>query len=401
MLPVVATLVVSACGSPGVRSERSSAPLEFHHGFAKLDVPLSGRHVEPAVGGHWVFVYGGERFSDGGRAFADGAVYDIDTQEWWPVPDASFTAPLFGARSVWTGREFVVLGTPCPELHIDEENVDFVQCGGTRMAAAAFDPVAGKWRPVEAPDIRDLTTSSDVVETIPIGAAGGSAVFSIKSPDVSVGSKLVAIGPGTTSREIPPLPVAQLRCALGDELFAFGSGDTGVVPTPAGRIEPTNTWAYRDGGWVGAGGLGPSTNVTYGSIGGRVDCTPSAIGYVGLAGTDGLGGRGGEVDWFDPASGWRRLPDLAPVDGAPDALVAQSGDTPMVWIGDRISRLGADGWTAQSTAGYRALFPQLFPTSRPRTLAAAGRYLVGRPLVDSPDHPVIAFVDPAALPPAA
>ncbi len=295
-----------------------------------------------------------------------------------------------------------MLGTPCPELHIDEENGDFVRCGETRMAAAAFDPVSAKWSPVEAPDVGDLTTSGNVVTPVPIGAAGGGAVYSIASPDLSVGSKLVAIAPGTTPRGIPPLPVAQQRCAFGDGLFAFGSGDTGVTPTPAGRIEPTNTWVHRDGAWVGAGGLGPSTKVTYGSIGGQVDCTPSAIGYVGVVGANGLGGRGGEVDWFDPASGWRRLPDLAPVpvDRATNPLVAQSGDTPLVWIGDRISQLGADAWTAHSTAGYRALLPQGSPMSRPETLAAAGRYLAGRPLVDSPDHPVVVFVDPDALPPA-
>lgn len=81
---------------------------------------------------------------------------------------------------------------------------------------------------------------------------------------------------------------------------------------------------------------------------------------------------------------------------AADALVAETGATPFVWIGDRITLLHDGAWDARSAAGYEAFFP----ASRPKTLAAAGRYLVGRPLVDVPDHPVLVVVDPDALPPA-
>lgn len=127
-----------------------------------------------------------------------------------------------------------------------------------------------------------------------------------------------------------------------------------------------------------------------------MSCEPSAIGYVGLAGAGKEGGRGGEVDWLDPTTGWHRLPDLQPVAGATDALVAETDATPLVWIGDRVTLLHNGTWGARSTAGYE----QLFPASRPKTLAAAGRYLVGRPLVDTPDHPLLVFVDPDALVPA-
>ena len=390
-------LAVAACGSSGGTATPKSAPLEFHDGFAKVDVPLSPRYTEPAAGGKWVFVYGGWETSGGGRAFADGAIYDVDTQEWATVPAAPFADPLWGARSVWTGKEFVVLGQPCPDPQVSEESVDWVVCGDDPMEAAAFDPVTARWTTVDAPNPFDPDTTDAVIDPLPIGAYRGRAVFLIEPSDVARGTALVVIGPGAAPEVIPPLPAAQNRCALGDRLFAIGSGDTGRVPAPAGAIEPTNTWAYRDGTWVDDGGLGPTTVEAYGHIGGSVTCAATAIGYVGLAGAGKEGGRGGEVDWFDPAAGWRRLPDLPPVAGATEVALAQAGADPLVWTGDRITVLRDGAWSRRSAAGYG----QLFPGAAPAELGAAGRFLVGKPLVDPVQHQVLVVVDPDALPPAA
>ncbi len=216
--PVAAlvALALSACGSG-----------------TSVSKPGSGRHEE---------------------TFDDGALYDVSAQKWVAVPKAPFAEPLWSRGAVWDGRDFVVLGTPCAQAHTNDENPDGIQCGHTQPVAAAFDPTTKRWQPVAVPPLHDMTPSGYVLFPDPLGAADGRSTFLLTPPDIATPTQIVAVAPGAEPRRITPPPEAKQHCTLGGHLFAFGTGDESVVPTPAGRVDRPTLGATAPG--CGSKGVG-------------------------------------------------------------------------------------------------------------------------------------------------
>jgi hypothetical protein len=79
----------------------------------------------------------------GGQSLLDGAAYDPEADTWRRLADGPFETWDFGAASVWTGEELIVIGLePNPPA-------------GERKPMAAYDPAAGEWR--ELADVPDGT----------------------------------------------------------------------------------------------------------------------------------------------------------------------------------------------------------------------------------------------------
>ena len=190
--------------------------------------------------------------------FDDGVLYDLEAQEWRPVPKGPFEGPLLGAAAAWTGHEFVVIGTPCAEPDVDQEDVDFIKCGTTQPVAAALDPATNRWSEVAVPDLSDLSPSGDAVFPKAIGSADGRAMFDVVPPSTVNGRQLVGLAPGATPQRIDPPPSGAGAVCRS----TTGSSPSEPATTRWFRRRParwtiTKTWAYRDGVRVEVGGLVP------------------------------------------------------------------------------------------------------------------------------------------------
>lgn len=134
--------VVDDLGStlaPGQRVELAMPPIDEREGAA-IDLN-TGRAL----------LFGGYISSDGTiENRNDGAVLDVATQEWRRIPDAPFTAAVFGPLVVWTGEEWIVVGQPCPELASELESAECPPA----YEAVAYDPTENTWRTLSPPPYR-------------------------------------------------------------------------------------------------------------------------------------------------------------------------------------------------------------------------------------------------------
>jgi len=101
--------------------------------------PLDGRVGHRAVATtHRMLVWGGSsEASEGGRDFADGAIYSPATNAWSPMaPAPDYLAGRDAFASVWTGKEMLVWGGY-------GRSEDCARCHG-----AAYDPAGDSWTPI-------------------------------------------------------------------------------------------------------------------------------------------------------------------------------------------------------------------------------------------------------------
>jgi N-acetylneuraminic acid mutarotase len=103
--------------------------------------PRLGHRAVATAGGMLVWS-GSSEAEEGGRYFADGAVYTVETNSWSPMaPAPTRLGPRDTAAGVWTGEELLVWGgygrsqecTPC--LHADG--------GAYDLATDTWTPIAG------------------------------------------------------------------------------------------------------------------------------------------------------------------------------------------------------------------------------------------------------------------
>ncbi|HKY77398.1 MAG TPA: hypothetical protein VJS45_14720 [Acidimicrobiia bacterium] len=137
--------------------------------------PITGRFGTSAVWtGKEVLFWGGQ---DGSAAiFADGAGYDPAAREWRALPAAPIGART-GHQAVWMGSEMVVwggFGQCCPNDSVIDD-----------PAAAAYDPVADRWRRIAdvPPGGRPESLPSDPVlltstaDPVALGVSSDHEVF--------------------------------------------------------------------------------------------------------------------------------------------------------------------------------------------------------------------------------
>jgi hypothetical protein len=109
-------VTMGTSGAPSARSHAAYAPL-------------------PGLGK--VFVWGGQ--STAGAALADGAIYDLASNAWTPVPtDANTPSARVLAGAVWTGSVVFVWGGASQVT------------GGSDLATGALYDPSGSWKPVAA-----------------------------------------------------------------------------------------------------------------------------------------------------------------------------------------------------------------------------------------------------------
>lgn len=145
------------------------------------EIPLSPRS-NPLYEwtGQEVVVLGGNTVDHDDPAahpLSDGAAYNPDTGSWRMLPDAPFPAPPLGPQGVWTGKELVVVASPCIDRRVVEEEDSEPICDPGGLAGAAFDPESNQWReiavPAGGPDPQERDYGA-------LGWTGVEAVFEIR-----------------------------------------------------------------------------------------------------------------------------------------------------------------------------------------------------------------------------
>jgi hypothetical protein len=91
-----------------------------------------------------MLIWGGSSAWSGGQSLKDGAAYDPEADTWRRLADGPFDTWDYGAGSIWTGEELVVIGLePTPPA-------------GERKPMAAYDPAVDEWR-----QLADLPEGTD------------------------------------------------------------------------------------------------------------------------------------------------------------------------------------------------------------------------------------------------
>jgi hypothetical protein len=153
----------------------------------------------------------------------------------WPLPD-----PLYGAATVWTGHELVVVGTACNAAPPprDDEGEYIPDCSPGTVVAAGFDPATAKWRILPPAPIPSTSNPGYTA----VGWSGTLAVFSV---GVAPDEQLLGLDPTTaTWSQLPPRPVpsSHMGCQLDDGVLAVGDL-TGTDPlTIQASVLLDRTW---------------------------------------------------------------------------------------------------------------------------------------------------------------
>jgi hypothetical protein len=236
---LVALSVSAGCGaddaSPGAERTGSATPAELSKGFAALSVPLRGR-ARPLVvaAGNYAFVYGGWEYKpDRLLPRNDGAVYDVVQGAWKQIPKGPSDDQLFFPAGVWTGKEVVVIGTPCPVATGDE--TESMTCRSFSITAAAYSPEKDSWRVLKAPtsprNPQVAGSRSNPLIAVGSGWTGREAVFRTGYEDSDHQFLLIDPDDGS-SRWAPGLESTDTDCVTGGKLVAVR---TGTVTPEGGR----------------------------------------------------------------------------------------------------------------------------------------------------------------------
>jgi hypothetical protein len=274
------------------------------------DAPISPRAQGLVVStGDGLFVWGGYDSDDK----SDGAYLDMTTATWRKLPGAPLAGDRGDAIGVWTGREVVVLN------------------GVNGARAAAFDPVAFKWRELPDPPLANAANAMNraffvdgAVIVIGVATEGGG-----KAP-----SQVVRLDLATskwTPLANPPVEFSSFfeAASTGEEIIIVGHRpnmkDEGCGSMLLAYRPRTNTWREIPAGpaadrlsvmvvWTGT-----ELFVGGGEICSQLDQTSAS------------------ADLLDPATGqWRHAPD-APIGFEASFRYAD------LWTGKSVATINRDG----------------------------------------------------------
>lgn len=370
---LVALSLPAGCGaddaSPGAGRTGSATPAELSKGFATLSVPLPGR-ARPLVvaAGNYAFVYGGWDFkADRLLPRNDGAVYDVAQGAWKQIPKGPSDDQLAFPAGVWTGKEVVVIGTPCPVATGDE--TESMTCKSFSITAAAYSPENNSWRALKAPNSPRTTEVSGYgaapLTAVGRGWTGREAVFRAGSEDSD--HRFVLIDPEAgTSRWAAELPGSDTDCVTGGKLVAVRTGT--VTPEgmrtgggPETQAQPLETFRLdaATARWEHASDT-PKPAST-GSMFESATCQAGQLIYLPIkqppVGLD-TGGL-----WYEPdRDHWKILPSFRAAGYAGTPLPAELDGTRVLWMTSGHSLLmlppGATEWirVASPVSGLVGLF---------------------------------------------
>ena len=332
-------LMLAGCSGDG----ESATPMrvDLSRGYASVQVPFQGG-AEPLVvaAGRHVVVYGGLRFSrhNTREVGVNGGVdFDIDRSEWTTIPPAPFERPLYHAAAVWSGREVIVIGTPCG---VTTTETELARCTHATITAAAYSPYRHRWRRLRSPRPSMFPTLSVGVplQAVDVGWIGTDAVFALETADPANGYAMFNPQTGRW-RFVPELRFASERCVVDERLVAAAVGDTvpnpvSGFPTPpltGGALPPVRALTLSADGreWEA---LGSSLRSHAAPMFDRFACDGRQLGYFPIFPPPVGFGAGGL--WYDPTRHrWDPLPDLNALGFPGDPQIGELDGTRIVWIG--------------------------------------------------------------------
>ena len=314
MLVFAAATAGGACGTgPAGRERPGAGPATgWEHVQADLDAdgvavvpdpPKGLRLGEPVgAGSHVVFHATMDPPDEGDGTARDGAgrrlrwvndpemwVLDLRRGVWARMPDPPLEHPFNGGDTIlraWTGREVVVVGTPCAAVLAEEERTfgpdgpDLCTEGTGRLTALAYNPETRRWRTIgEAPDFlppayREQTEAPLSVGLVPYGWTGREVVmYPVVEPVPSrYGEALLLLEPGTGrwrwSAPFPPGVNVRSVCIGAGRVLATAGGEG--TPAPGATVPDAVVVYELDPGtlrWVersAADGPGTSGSLTHG-----------------------------------------------------------------------------------------------------------------------------------------
>lgn len=231
-----------------------------------------------------------------------GAVYEASSGRWREMNPIPFGTVVRGARGVWTGQLWVVVGVLCARADADPGDTRVEDCDPGALVSAAYEPDTDAWRVIDQ-DPQPAAGGFGPGRTSAFGAAvgmlGPDAVFMIDgeyyafrpdrwdwhwltplaqadSPGCSAGSVLVRYHDGhalTLTRDAR-IWAASAEPAPARAIPPIGSvcTDTGLLIYPAGLDEPaiydprTGRWAPVPRPTVAVSGVAPSAAFTGTSV---------------------------------------------------------------------------------------------------------------------------------------
>ena len=371
-LACVLALAAAACGSQAESGRVTRAPADLTNGFAEVVVPLPTRQSPMVVAaGDHVVVFGGYRFAGNTQTpRGDGADYDIAKGEWMAMSPAPFDRPLYQAAGVWTGREVIVIGTPCGATTTEME---LARCAHATVAAAAYSPSRHSWRALRSPPRSRFPW---VAKGAPLGAgglgwAGNAAVFEIYDGE-PYRQNLLLDPEAETWTFAPPLKFASTFSVTGGHLVAGVIGETAPnvgfgTATPGSPLPPVRAITlsndhrrWTESASASRGGPTPMFD--------RVYRAPGVLMYASILPPPTGFDAGGL--WYEPdARRWAELPSFAAAGFPGEMSPAELDGTRLVWLG------GTVGLDAIERSGPTSQ-PQVQTSRRVSTPATDGQLFV-------------------------
>ncbi len=229
VLALIGTVTVSIQREPARRGELTTAPPATTQGtgatakdlsayrWSELPVaPIDPRDQAALVWtGREMVVWGG--VTRDGHILADGAAFDPTRSQWRPIAGSIGVPVRYGATSLWTGAELLVVGG---QTALDANSRNGVAPAGR---GGAYDPAADRWRPVAA-------GPTDAERVLAAVWTGREAIV------VTSERSVAAYDPATDRwRSLSPIPEAAER-----ELVSVVAVWTG------GQLLAWALWTHRD-----------------------------------------------------------------------------------------------------------------------------------------------------------
>lgn len=307
------------------------------------------RSPATAAGDGMLFVYAGRIVDEreAVRLTNDGVIYNAGDGSVTQVPAWPLAAPPYEAAAVFTGSEFLVVGTPCPgDLPSTAEDVD---CGGNGLGAAAFDPLTGKWREVTAPSAT-LDLPKSITHSFAYGVSDGVALFRVGRGD----SEIVAYDLRSDEwGDYGLLTDEGTVCSGGSNLYRSHIAGDGSIATE--RLDAASgEWSSQARGQLESTGTANSF----------LECGYHQTLFVDYSGED---GSLSSFAWFEDESGeWVSLPAprLTGYDGTITGIDLPSSK--LIWPSSESGKPqmladGADTW--ESIDGYKGTSPRMLLTT--------------------------------------
>ncbi len=396
----VFVLAASACGSKTDAGHVTRAPADLTKGFAEVVVPLPTRQSPMVVAaGDHVVVFGGYRI-EGSHEIprGDGADYDVARGEWTSMPPAPFDRALHLAAGVWTGREVIVVGTPCGTTTTDLYDA---RCDHATVVAASYTPKTNSWRPLASPDASmfPLLTYGSPLLGVGAGSTGTAVLFDNDTGDASR-QYLVADAAGGSWHFLPAFTTADTVCPVAGAVVGvqtgqiYANGGSGS-PNPQAVAAPLRTSMLESRSNTWGAPVAIPKPASAGAMFERVVCSAGQLAYFPIF--PGPVGIDGGALWYEPGTEqWTTLPSLGATNSPNVVSIAEIHGTKMVVIE---TGPGSGGSLFLLPAGATSWVRHPLPTTALNSFQALSDLILVVAFDQrGSDHMTIGLLDPTRLP---